>query len=83
MNVVPSIVRLSEGRVRFAVSAGEDGRLTLFDATGSRVADVPVTNGAASWSLRDHTGRTAAAGLYFARLETGGATFTRRFVLTD
>jgi hypothetical protein len=70
---VKSIVRLSEGLLGFSVSGVEDGRLTLFDATGSKVRDFAVSNGSATWDLRDRLGRTAEAGLYFARLETAGA----------
>jgi hypothetical protein len=36
-----------------------------------------------AWNFRDRLGRPAEAGLYFARLETGSAAHTRRFVLTD
>jgi hypothetical protein len=78
-----SIVRLSEGLLGFSVSGVEDGRLTLFDATGSKVTEFAVRNGVATWDLRDRLGRLAGAGLYFARLESASATLTRRFILTD
>jgi hypothetical protein len=80
---VKSIVRMSEGHLGFSVSGVEAGHLALFDATGSKVKELEVTNGASTWDLRNHMGRTACAGLYFARIETGSATLTRRFILTD
>jgi hypothetical protein len=73
-------------RLGFALPAGARVRLTIVDATGRRVRE--VANGAyaagryaAGWDLADERGRPVAAGLYFARLEAGTASITRRLVV--
>lgn len=78
-----SIIRLSEGHLGFSVSGVEDGHLTVFDATGSKVTEFAVKSGSVAWDLRDQLGRKVGSGLYFVRLETASATLTRRFILTD
>jgi len=78
-----SIVRSSEGRVAFCLAGVAGGRLTIYDATGSKVTELAVAGGAAAWDLRDRLDRVAGAGLYFARFESGATVLTRRFILTD
>ena len=43
---------------------------------------LPAGEHAATWDLRDAGGRIVGAGLYFARLEAGGRTLTRRIAVT-
>ena len=58
-------------------------RITIHDVSGRTVAtlvDAAESAGthAAYWNGRDATGRPAPAGLYVVRLDSGGATLTRR-----
>ena len=62
--------------------------VALYDVIGRRVSTMfagPLEAGRheLSWDRRDATGHRAAAGVYFARAVSGGATRTRRVVLTD
>lgn len=77
------------GAARFAFSQPAPGRarLALYDVSGRMVRDwkwreSPAGPSAFEWDGRDAAGRTPPAGLYFARLEAGGRTFSRSFVLT-
>jgi FlgD Ig-like domain len=61
-------------------------RLEVFDTGGRRVRTLadgewPAGAYATAWNLRDDAGRPLAAGLYFARLSTGGGTLVRRIAI--
>jgi hypothetical protein len=60
-------------------------RMDVFDVTGRRVLQQghQLTPGARtlSWDGRDHSGRRAAPGTYFVRLQSGGTLTTSRLVL--
>jgi hypothetical protein len=60
-----------------------DIRLTLYDATGRIVADLPVTvpAGTVAWDGRLSGGTMAPPGIYFARLRNGNGSSTTKFVL--
>ncbi len=65
----------TEGRVTLRIY-GLRGELVRTLADGSRGAGV----NSAVWDGRDESGRTVAAGAYFARLEALGHTLTRRLI---
>ncbi len=72
--------------LHFAAPAGTRATLGVFDAAGRRVAT--LFDGAAAgatqsvrWDGRDAAGRPAASGVYLARLESAGASLTRRLLL--
>jgi len=57
--------------------------VAVFDARGRLVADLldaerPAGSGAVHWEAQG-----VRAGVYFARLEAGGATLTRTLILLD
>ena len=71
----------------FALPVAASVRLEVIDVAGRLVAT--LTDGVlaagthqARWSGEDASGRPAAAGIYFARLQAGPQSFTRRFALT-
>ena len=73
--------------LRFTLPRAGAVRLAILDAAGRTVR--VLSSGAQSagahaiaWDLRDDAGRPVAAGLYFARLESSGATSARRLVVT-
>lgn len=73
-------------RLGFAVREGDVGSLNIYDLTGRLVRSlVPNVSGPISqsvqWDLDDNHGRRVAAGIYFARLDTGKAKITRQVVL--
>jgi hypothetical protein len=62
-------------------------RLGVYDASGRLVRELASGTREAgqhseAWNLRDASGRTVGAGLYFARLETDGRTLVRRVAVT-
>lgn len=71
-------------RLRLALPAAANVRLTIHDVAGRRVRVLADGARAAgehtfAWDLRDDAGRSAGAGFYFARVAiAGGATITRR-----
>lgn len=75
-----------DAALRFALPAAGRARLVLLDVTGRRIRTLVDATLAAGphesvWDGRDDAGAPAAAGLYWARLETaGGAAVTRRLV---
>jgi subtilisin family serine protease len=76
----------SQTSVRFTLDAPGDIRLGVFDVAGRFVrtlVDGPLTAGshARTWDGTDATGRSASAGVYFARLEFGGRQESTRLVL--
>lgn len=73
-------------RISFVVPAsGAPSALTVFDAGGRRVRGLGEAFGPGlhevSWDGTDDRGHSVKAGVYFYRLEAGGARFTRRLVL--
>jgi len=72
-------------RFQFALPRETSVRLAIFDLGGRRVR--VLDNGmetagthTATWDLRDDAGHAVNAGLYFARFEAEGRSFTRRVV---
>jgi hypothetical protein len=70
----------------FSIAAQDHVSLTIYSVDGRRVRTVargvfPAGQHQAAWDGLDAGGRRARPGLYFARLETGGAIFTRSLVL--
>jgi len=62
-------------------------RLGVYDASGRLVRELAsgtreAGQHAEAWNLRDASGRTVGAGLYFARLETDGRTLVHRVAVT-
>ncbi len=78
-------------RIPFIVGGAENGggtpvTLTIYSVTGARVATLvresrPPGTYVAYWDGRDQRGRPAASGIYFARLDVGGASVSRKLVL--
>ena len=73
-------------RLGFAIREGNVGSLNIYDLAGRLVRSlVPNVSGPISqsirWDLDDNHGRRVAAGIYFARLETGNTRITRQVVL--
>ena len=71
--------------LRFTLPREANVRLAIFDASGRRVRVLasgtqPPGDHAMAWDLRDETGRSIDAGLYFARFEAEGQTFTHKLV---
>lgn len=79
----------ASGTVDFAVSIGggsAQGTLGVFDVQGRqvrRLAGGSLASGVRtlSWDLRDDAGRRVPAGVYFFRLQAGGATTSRKLVV--
>jgi hypothetical protein len=81
--VYPNPMRTG-GTFTFALPRAAHVRLTVLDVQGREVLRLAEGNLEAGWhSLEWRNGEhaTLGAGLYFARFQSGGATFTRRFVL--
>jgi hypothetical protein len=73
--------------LRFALPVASHVTLGVYDAAGRLVrtlANGPHAAGdhTAAWDLRDAAGHTVGAGLYFARLEAGGASLVQRIAVT-
>ncbi|HER44272.1 MAG TPA: T9SS type A sorting domain-containing protein [Candidatus Eisenbacteria bacterium] len=73
-------------RIDFVMPSAGRANVTVFDVRGRRVAtilDGVLDEGrhSVSWDGRDSQGRSAAAGLYFYRLEACGTVLTRKMVL--
>ena len=72
--------------VEFALSAPGRVTLTVYDITGRRLAVLvdgmrEAGRHAVEWNGRDAAGHAVASGIYLYRLETGGATATRKMTL--
>lgn len=72
--------------VRFELAAAGHARLMVFDPRGHLVrvladGDLPAGAHVAPWDGTDASGRPAASGVYFLRLEAGGATDVGKVVL--
>ena len=70
----------------FAVPAGGQVTLTVYDAAGRRVATVleatmPAGRRTVTWNGRDRRGHSVPAGMYFAKLEAGGEAQVRKIVV--
>jgi hypothetical protein len=73
-------------RIRYDLPAFGAARLSVHDVTGRRVRVLEDSfreagGHAAVWDGRDATGRRAAAGVYFVRLQAAGGELTRKIVL--
>ena len=73
--------------IRFGVEQRSDTRLGVYDVAGRRVrmlAEGSMDAGVYSltWDGRDDASRRVAAGVYIAKLETGGQRLTQKLVLT-
>jgi hypothetical protein len=73
-------------RLGFAVREGDVGALNIYDISGRLVRSLVANAGGPTsqsiqWDLDDQRGRSVAAGIYFARLETANTTITRQIVL--
>jgi len=74
--------------LRFSLPTPSDVRLTLYDVQGRRVRALvdrrlPAGYHVFIWDGRNGAGRTAAAGVYFARLETSHGARAQRIVRLD
>jgi flagellar hook assembly protein FlgD len=74
--------------MEFALPIASSVDLSVYDASGRRVAtlmhsDLPAGRRSVTWDGREASGRTVAAGLYFARLVTPQGSVMRRIVRTD
>jgi hypothetical protein len=75
---------LSTAEFRFSLPREERVTLAIYDAEGRRVRDListvePAGEHQLTWDLRDDSGHTEGAGLYFVRLTAEGRTINRRF----
>ncbi len=71
-----------EVALRFALAAPAHVRLAIYDVAGRQVAVLADGPRAAGWHALDwRADRAAPSGVYFARLEAGGAARTARIVL--
>lgn len=78
-------------RIPFVVGGAANGgntpvTLVIYSVTGARVATLVRESRApgtyvAYWDGRDESGHPAASGIYFARLDVGAATVSRKLVL--
>ena len=72
--------------LQFNLSTDGHVRLLVHDVTGRHIAtleDGKISAGSyqKTWDGRDESGQAVASGIYFARLEAGGFTATRKMVL--
>jgi M6 family metalloprotease-like protein len=88
LRLLPPRPNPSSGTVRLGFELGAPGRvrLAVYSVTGQLVATLAEGNVAAGrheacWNGADRSGRTTAAGVYFARLETAGGTLTQRLTM--
>jgi hypothetical protein len=78
------VATLADGAVRFTLGAPLAGAgLVIYDALGARVRALEFGGPVLTWDRRDAAGHRVLPGLYFARLESGGTTETRKLVLLD
>ena len=75
----------SSTRLDFTLESAGRVDLAIFDASGRRVAtllrgDLPAGARSETWDGREASGRSASAGLYFARLSTPHGSVARRIV---
>jgi hypothetical protein len=76
-----------ETTIRYDLQEAAVVNLTVYDVTGRVVQTLVSAESTPAgiyevvWNGRDQTGRVAAAGVYFCRLDVGGYSQTRRMVL--
>jgi hypothetical protein len=73
-------------RIAFEIGGNAAVELAIYDASGRRVAtlvhtDLEPGRYEATWNGRTAGGREATSGVYFCRLEAGGAVETKKMVL--
>jgi len=73
-------------KIHYALDEARPVRLSVFDMAGRLVAELEsgvAAEGAHSaiWNGLDRSGRPAGSGVYFYRLDTQGASFTRKMLL--
>ena len=76
---------LSATTLRFSLSRDANVRLAVFDASGRRVRELisgvqPAGAHAIGWDFRDAQGGSIGAGIYFARLDVGARSLTRKVI---
>lgn len=75
----------SATRIRFSTSESAMVRLRILDVAGRqvrayRLGDLPPGEHEVAWNGLDEEGRSTPSGIYYVRLETGGAVSVRRMV---
>lgn len=75
-------------RIALELPRAGDAQVVIYDVIGRRVSTLQQGALAAgrhefAWTRRDDRGHRAAAGVYFVRATSGGATRTQRLVVTD
>ncbi len=83
--VQPNPVR-GEARLAFSLAAGGPATLRVYDLAGRLVRTLlederPAGPGVLIWDGRDGDGREAAAGVYFARLESRGRVMSQKLLM--
>lgn len=76
---------VAETELKFELARAGDVRIRVFDASGRLVrvlktGDMDRGSHTAIWNGRDDDGRSVARGVYYARLESGGVSETRKLV---
>jgi hypothetical protein len=71
--------------LHYGLPTAQEARLVVYDASGRAVRTLARGTAAAGyhsveWNGRDETGRAVPAGVYFARLQTGGRSLTQRLL---
>jgi hypothetical protein len=73
-------------RIRFDLPEAADVRLAIYDVSGRKIRELASGAMAAGarevmWDGRDSSGRAAASGIYFYRLDAGRFTQTRKMIM--
>jgi hypothetical protein len=69
--------------LRFAVPAGVQDRIPVFDVRGRVVRDLPVSSGECVWDLADDSGRAVSPGIYFVAIDRKGERAVRKIVILE
>jgi hypothetical protein len=72
--------------IRFTLKDSDRVKISVFDLKGRKIADLAneiyeAGSHGVSWEGRDHSGHRVSSGVYFARLQVGHESFTRRMLL--
>ena len=72
--------------MRYQLAHESRVEFSIYDVTGRRVATIergprPAGYHSAAWDGREASGRPAAAGVYFARLEAAGTRYEQKIIL--